>query len=352
MMKILLITQLPPPSGGIATWSEKYVSYCERERIPLAIVNTAMSGSRGENFHAKKNLITELKRTARIIRGIIKKKNEFMPDLVHFNTACSPTGIIRDYLCMIAIGRSVPVILHCRCTIQDQLQGNKLGMLFFQKAARRATKVIVLNDFSTEYVQSVTNKVPVKVANFVDENYISNGRNSFSEKIKEIVYIGHVHKEKGIDEIIETAYVFPKINFVLAGQVDEVYKKRTLPSNIKLMGNQPQDQIKDLLDSADVFLFPSYTEGFANSLAEAMARGVPVIASDVGANADMLENKGGIIVRTRNTEEVVNAIVKLEAIEIRRRMSEWNIQKVRNEYIVPNVMRRLFQIYTDAQNNV
>ena len=58
-------------------------------------------------------------------------------------------------------------------------------------------------------------------------------------------------------------------------------------------------KLQKYLDKADVFLFPSYTEGFSISLTEAMASGLPCIASDVGANQDMLENHGGILIKTK-----------------------------------------------------
>ena len=88
--------------------------------------------------------------------------------------------------------------------------------------------------------------------------------------------------------------------FVLAGIISDEYKECELPANVVMAGNLDASAVREQLDMADVFLFPSYTEGFSNSLAEAMARGLPVITTKVGANVDMLEDRGGVYVPVGN----------------------------------------------------
>ncbi len=50
-MKVLLISPLPPPVGGIGTWTEKYLSNCPRFNIEADIVNTAAIGKRAEKIN-------------------------------------------------------------------------------------------------------------------------------------------------------------------------------------------------------------------------------------------------------------------------------------------------------------
>ena len=115
-----------------------------------------------------------------------------------------------------------------------------------------------------------------------------------------------------------------------------------------MTGNLDAGAVREQLDMADVFLFPSYTEGFSNSLAEAMARGLPVITTKVGANVDMLENQGGVYVPVGNAEAIVEAINYLETPKIRREMSKWNIEKVKSSYCIESVMQRLVELYEDV----
>lgn len=349
-MRIMLITQLPPPSGGIATWSKKYIDYCEKNQIEVSVVNNAMIGKRGSDFHAKKDLLTEIKRTLRVIRRIIRVKRDFLPTVVHFNTACSSLGVIRDYLCSLFIGRSIPIVLHCRCTIQDQLKNNRIGVFFFKALLRRVETVLVLNDVSKEYVKSLgNNNINIKkVPNFIDVSYIVDHEKATSETIRHVLYTGHVQKMKGIDEILEVASQTPDIQYTLVGQIDTRYEHITIPSNVHFLGRQPPEKVKDLLDQSDVFLFPSYTEGFANSLAEAMARGLPCIASSAGANADMLEGKGGLIVPIADSKAIIEALKKINSRDVRASMSAWNISKMRGAYVIDKVIGLLLDIYKEA----
>lgn len=349
-MRIMLITQLPPPSGGIATWSKKYIDYCEKNQIDVSVVNNAMIGKRGNDFHAKCDLFIEIKRTLRVIRRIIQVKREFSPTVVHFNTACSPLGVIRDYLCSIFIGRNIPIVLHCRCTVQDQLKNNRMGVFFFKALLNRVETVLVLNDVSTEYVKSLSkNNVRIKkVPNFIDASYIVEREKNISETIRQVLYTGHVQKMKGIDEILEVASQTSGIQYILVGQVDTRYEHISIPANVHFLGSQPPEKVRDLLDQSDVFLFPSYTEGFANSLVEAMARGLPCIASNAGANADMLEGKGGLIVPIANSNAIIEALKKMNSRDVRASMSVWNMYKIRDEYVIDKVINLLLDIYKEV----
>ena len=94
-----------------------------------------------------------------------------------------------------------------------------------------------------------------------------------------------------------------------------------------------------------MYLFPSHSEGFSIALVEAMARGLPVIASDVGSNRDMIENQGGVIIEVGNVEQIVQAIIKLQDSDERRRMSAWNINKAIKHYTVKAVCEKLIYIY-------
>jgi glycosyltransferase involved in cell wall biosynthesis len=64
-----------------------------------------------------------------------------------------------------------------------------------------------------------------------------------------------------------------------------------------------------LLDEADVFVLPSYAEGFPNALLEAMARGLPAICTDVGGVSDSLHHEiNGFLIPPRNVDALVEAM--------------------------------------------
>ncbi|MEH6949461.1 glycosyltransferase family 4 protein, partial [Bacillus sp. JJ634] len=127
------------------------------------------------------------------------------------------------------------------------------------------------------------------VTNFIDDTFILDRDKGINTEIQKILFVGHVQVTKGVKEIIQVASCLPKIEFILAGPIASEIKKLNIPKNVILKGVVSPEEVRELLGDADVFLFPTYSEGFSIALLEAMAMGVPIITTPVGANADMIE---------------------------------------------------------------
>ena len=342
-MKILLVSAVPPPAGGIATWSLRYIKFCKGRQINVVLVNTALTGKRGNKINSKRKLSDEIFRTCRILCDM-RRKLKNMPDIVHINSSCSTFGIIRDYMCLrMAKKKNIPIIFHCHCNVEDQIQ-KTYGIKILKKIISMVAQVWVLNTDSYNFVKKLDANVVEIVPNFVDEENLSDIHNIRSE-IKEVVFVGHVQFTKGCKEIFNISRRLPQIHFRLIGPVSEEIKQLECPKNITLEGECDHTEIEKFLLISDVYLFPSHTEGFSLSLTEAMANGLPCIATNVGANKDMLENQGGIIVPIEDENAIVKALQALAEKNLREKMSIWNINKVKNTYTVEIVMRHIIELY-------
>jgi glycosyltransferase involved in cell wall biosynthesis len=138
-----------------------------------------------------------------------------------------------------------------------------------------------------------------------------------------VATVGNVRRVKGHDVLIKAAALVvaqsPEVTFTIAGDVLEpayfeelegLIRDLNLSNKVRFAGN-----IKDLrnyLAAADIFVLPSRSEGFSNAIVEAMAASLPVVATDVGGNAEAVEEGvSGLIVPSEDPEALAAAIIRL-----------------------------------------
>lgn len=116
-----------------------------------------------------------------------------------------------------------------------------------------------------------------------------------------VTTVGNVRHVKGHDVLLEAAALvlreYPETTFTVAGEVLEaayyqelqrLLLEKKLSESVRFLG-----RVSDLpahLRTADIFVLPSRSEGFSNALVEAMANGMPAIATSVGGNPEAISN--------------------------------------------------------------
>ncbi|MDD5012051.1 MAG: glycosyltransferase family 4 protein [Candidatus Nanoarchaeia archaeon] len=135
---------------------------------------------------------------------------------------------------------------------------------------------------------------------------------------KYVLYIGRIKTTKGIKELLDAAEGLKGIEFLLVGGgVEEEilkyenYVKEKNISNVKFLGSVYGKEKLDYLSASDCLILPSYTEGAPVVLMEAMAKNLPVIATNVGGIPIMIKDKEGIIIKPKSGKEIINAIKEI-----------------------------------------
>ena len=142
---------------------------------------------------------------------------------------------------------------------------------------------------------------------------------------KVIVTIGALVERKGFHRVLDILPELIKSNpslcylIVGSGGVEGDWTARLkkqvddlgLNDNVRFMGAKPPEELKNILSAADLFVLPTRNEGWANVLLEAMACGLPIVASDVGGNAEVInQDKLGVIVPFGEQTSLLNAVAE------------------------------------------
>ncbi|MAT66070.1 MAG: glycosyl transferase family 1 [Gammaproteobacteria bacterium] len=117
-----------------------------------------------------------------------------------------------------------------------------------------------------------------------------------------LVTVGGLCERKGFHRVIEQLPQlrgrFPDLHYLVVGgpSAEGDWSERLkaqvtalgLEDRVRFLGSLPPEQLKGVLSAADVFVLATRNEGWANVILEAMACGLPVVATDVGGNAEVV----------------------------------------------------------------
>ena len=153
------------------------------------------------------------------------------------------------------------------------------------------------------------------------EDIMSQAEKMRKDGVTTFCFVGRIVGDKGINELVaafdELHEEYPATGLLLVGTYEdsdppsaETMQKIEKNSAIEYAGWQ--DDIRPHLAASDIFVFPSYREGFPNVVLQAGAMGLPAIVTNInGSNEIVKEGVNGIIIEPRNKEHLKNAMKKL-----------------------------------------
>ena len=171
-----------------------------------------------------------------------------------------------------------------------------------------------------------------------------------------IVFAGGFRPVKGVTYLIEAMNVVREKHrsamLMLIGKGPEedtlrhLAERLDLGNCVRFVGQVPNDAVPQYLAAADVLVLPSLSEGFPNVVLEAMAAGLPVVASRVGGLPEIIEEgHNGFLVEPKSPEQIAEKVLLLLGDdELRKRISENNREKAQG-YSWERVVDRLEEVY-------
>lgn len=258
------------------------------------------------------------------------------PQIVHGNT---PKGSLLSMIAAWLTG--VPVRIYmCHGLRYQGCNGFKRMLLILTEkiTCRCATKVMCVSLGVAQVLKDkhITNKEPVVVWNGsvkgIDVVKFDPNHDYDKEAIRKqygivknnfvLTFVGRIVKDKGVEELVSAFLIlikkYPKMRLLLIGRFEEEGNpispaiKKIIDSNDAIIAPGPQKNIPEILSITDVFVFPSYREGFGLSLMEAGAMGVPSVSTNIiGCNEIVIDGETGVLIPSHSSSAIVNAIEKL-----------------------------------------
>lgn len=130
-------------------------------------------------------------------------------------------------------------------------------------------------------------------------------------------------------------------------ELEKLANEKGISDRVHFLGFR--SDVKELMKVSDIFLFTTLQEGMPRSMMEAMACGLPCIASKIRGNVDLLdEGKGGYLREASNSEEMAHCLRCLvEDSNLRKKMSEHNLKTIKR-FDVKVVKKEIEQIYKEV----
>jgi glycosyltransferase involved in cell wall biosynthesis len=130
-----------------------------------------------------------------------------------------------------------------------------------------------------------------------------------------ILFAGRISGEKGIISLLEAWHCIPDIQLIVVGDGPLLSEARArAPENVKFLGSLERSQVLDHMSRSSALVFPSiWYEGFPMILAEAMASGLPIVSSQLGAASEIVDESFGEFFRPGDANEIVGAVRRLWA---------------------------------------
>ena len=187
-----------------------------------------------------------------------------------------------------------------------------------------------------------------------------------TEETRIVSFLGRLISRKGVDDLIRAAQLLVEqgylLHLVIGGtgpqrvQWEGLVKGLGICDHVTFLGFVPDDKVAHFFAGSDVFVLPAVidksgdTEGLGMVLLEAMANGVPVVATEVGGISDVVvDGETGFLVDQRNPVQLAEKIALLcQNPSLRTSMGLAARERVRRFFSWPSVVERTLQVYNSV----
>ena len=208
---------------------------------------------------------------------------------------------------------------------------------------RHANKVHAISGFLAKWALDMGHKNNVEIIpNGVDIKKFKKTKQKFFEKgLVKLITTSRLVEKNGVSDIIKSLKYLPEnvyLDILGAGPLEielkTLTKKLDLESRVFFHGFVNPEKLPEKLAGADIFVRPSLSEGMGNSFIEAMASGLPVIATPVGGILDFIDDREtGLLCNPRDPESIATAVkILIQDESLRNKIVQNGIKLSNDKY--------------------
>lgn len=360
--------------GGTEKIVLELINGLSRKEFESSVICMEMYGPRAVEIKKDVTLYLMDRRPGINLRNFYtfyKLVNEAKPDIVHFRNFTS-----YFWGCLVS-----KFSKHCKIVYSDHseiilnYETNEKGKLFLRKLFKHITDNFMTN--SMTFKEKLVEYIHLDPENIT---IIPNGVDTEKYYPMDIVKKRHLRKQYGFadsDYIIgivagfspkknlslaikamnELSHKIPFARLILAGKGEQESELKTLTQNLGLLGKVHFPgvikEINKLLNVLDLFLFPSsYGEGMPNAVLEAMAAKVPVVASNIQGNKEvLLDGHIGLLFKNNDKVSLVDAVLRLASDkELSNQIADRAYQYVKENMSLRRMIERYENFYRAVYN--
>ena len=353
--RVLLVGKGYPDRGGIPTFVQLLLDGDLADDYELSFLNVAHHGV-PEGGALTTGNVTRTLRDAWAVFTRAKAQ-----DIVHIHSALAPsvTMLRAGLLALAARLRGCAVIVHAHGgNIETTLQSRR-GRRALTLSMLPAHRVVAVWSAGARALEEVLGDTKVRLI----DNGVEVSRYLDPEPPHDpprVLYVGLLTPRKGVLDLIEASRTLAAQGVqhelcLLGGTPDEgpdaaAPVLEAADGTARLLGTRPPEDMPQAYAEADVFCLPSWWEAMPLSVLEAMAAGLPVVATDVGDVSRIVTAECGTVVPVRSPQPLAEALRPLlEDVATRRRMGDAARERARSQFSGSTTANAIGAVYDELR---
>lgn len=296
-------------------------------------------------------LVYEARRMLEVARGIEASRGPF--DVVHAHVT-HPAGFVAEQL---ARWLDVPLVVTEQMSpfpFDDMYDGNGRPRPDVMSAIEAATRVTAVSRAHARSIEKFTDRPIDVMSNFIDETRFAPGVRRQSSPY-EFLSVGHLCEQKGFDVLLRAMRLLldrglaPRLTIVGKGLLEQPLKalaaELQLDQHVVWLGAPDRSTMPDVYRSADAFVLASRHESFGIVVIEALASGLPVVATECGGPEETVTPECGALVPPEDPVALADAM----AATMHRQFDSQEIRRYfESKYSAAAAIPRIVQMYREA----